>query len=150
MNIDTAKHAVAVHVGEPAMNVARVLYPPGNWIGSFLLIRLLQLAILRDQVELLWPIGLRGPLNDCVVTVVARDREAAIKTIKAELDSAGLLAFCQVGISDGAGCRCIHPSADVKMEWLLDTERQELFSGQFEQAIAKLLGKPEEEAGDKE
>jgi hypothetical protein len=148
MNIDDiAEHIVSVHVGGPAMNVARALYPADNWIGSILLICLVENAILRDGVELLIGVGSFGPLNDCVVTVVARDREAAVATLKALLDRATLLPFCRIAISDGARWECIYPSADVRMEWLLDTERQELFSAQYRQAIEKLLREAKGETG---
>jgi hypothetical protein len=144
-----AKHCVAVHVGCPGMNKAVVVFPADNWIGTILLFRLVELALLRDGIEKLAPLGVNGPLNDCVITILAGDREAAIKTIKAELEAAKLLSFCQIAVSDGRAARCIYPSPEVKMAWLLDIERQELYSDQFRQGIDRLLAKSQGEAGDK-
>jgi hypothetical protein len=149
MNTDISKHAIAVHVGNPTMIAAGMVFPADNWIGAGLLSKLLQLALLRDGIQILLP-GFRGPLNDCVLTFAVDDREAAIETIKAELAGVRLLSFCQIAVSDGAGWKCIHPSPGVKIEWLLHPERQELFSSQLDQAIENHLRKPEGETGDKE
>ena len=149
MNADIAKLLVAVHVGNPTMVAAGMVFPTDNWIGAGLLSKLLQLALLRDGIQILLP-GFRGPLNDCVLTFAVDDREAAIKTIKAELEGVRLLPFCQIAVSDGASWKCIHPSPDTKIEWLLHPERQELFSSQLDQAIENHLRKAAGEAGDKE
>ena len=150
MNADFAKHLVAVHVGNPYLVAAGMVFPADNWIGAGLLSKLLQLALHRDGIENLLPPGLRGTLNDCVLTFVVNDCEAAIKTIKAELEGVRLLSFCQIAVPDGASWKCIHPSPDTKIEWLLHPERQELFSSQLDQAIQNHLRKPAGEDGDME
>ena len=146
---DIAKHCVAVHVGCPGMNAASVISPANNWIGTVLLIRLVELALVRDGIKKLYPLGVNGPLNDCVITLLAVDPEAAVKTITAELDAAKLLAFCQIAVWGDTGWRCVHPSPEIRMEWLLDPERQELFRNQRSDGINKLLPKPDGEAGNK-
>lgn len=107
------------------------------------------MALLRDGIENLLLPGYRGPLTDCVLTFAVDDREMAIKTIKAELEGVALLPFCQIGISDGDACKCIHPSPGIKMTWLLDVERQEHLSKKLDQAIEDLLRNAIGEAGDK-
>ena len=146
---DLAPHVIAIHVGNPTMSAGKVIFPADNWTGSKLLCRLLQLALLRDGIEEVLPSGHRGPLNDCVLTFAVDDRETAIKTIKAELEGVALLPFCQIGISDGDGLKCIHPSPGIKMTWLLDVERQEHLSKKLDQAIEDLLRNAIGEAGDK-
>jgi hypothetical protein len=146
---DLATHVIAVHIGNPTMSAGKVIFPADNWTGSKLLWRLLQLALLRDGIEEVLPSDHRGPLNDCVLTFAVDDRETAIKTIKAELEGVALLPFCQIGISDGDGCKCIHPSPGIKMTWLLDVERQEHLSKKLDQAIEDLLRNAIGEAGDR-
>jgi hypothetical protein len=90
-----------------------------------------------------------GPLNDCVIVITVHDPEQAIQTIKAELERVALLAVCQIGISDDGDWRCVYPSSEVKMDWLLDPERQELYSSQFRESADNFLRKAAEEAGDK-
>jgi hypothetical protein len=89
-----------------------------------------------------------GPLNDCIIAITVHDPERAIQTIKAELESVALLSVCQIGIRDNVGWRCVYPSPEVKMEWLMDLERQELYSSQFRQAADNVLRKARGEAGD--
>jgi hypothetical protein len=149
MNIDTAKHIVAFHVGEPSMKEVGIVYPANNWSGSRLLWRMLQLAFLRDGIECLRPAGFSGPLNDSCHIFFVGDRESAIQTIKAELEVVKLLPFCQIGVLDGDDWRCVYPSPEVKLEWLLDSERQELYSSQVHHSLEKLLRKPEGESGGK-
>ena len=150
MNTDTARHIVAVHVGSYVMNALAMDFPGDNQIGGMLLLRLLRLAFLRDGIGILSPPGRVGPLNDCILTFVVEDHEAAIKTIKAELKSVLLLECCQIGIGAGDGSfRCIYPSPKVNMRWLLDQERQELFTSQRNQFTEELLRKIMGETGDK-
>ena len=93
--------------------------------------------------------GRIGPLNDCAILIPVRDPERAIQTIKTELKCAALLEVCQIGIiSDAAGWRCVYPSSEVKMEWLLDSERQELYTSQFIEGVDNFLRKAAGEAGD--
>ena len=148
MNADIEKHLVAVHVGVGA--AAWVGCPAGNEIGSLLLWKVLDLALERDGVERYGPGGRIGPLNDCAIGIMVHDPEQAIQTIKAELERVALLAVCQIGVSDDAGWRCVYPSSEVKMGWLLDPERQELYSSQFRESADNFLRKAAEEAGDKE
>jgi len=73
----------------------------------------------------------------------------AIQTIKAELECVALLSVCQIGVRDDTSWRCVYPSAEDKMEWLMDLERQELYSSQFREDIDNFLRKARGEAGDK-
>jgi hypothetical protein len=146
---DLGKHAIAIHVGNPTMDAAKMMFPADNWIASRLLWRLLQLALLRDGIENLLPPGYRGPLSDCVLTFAVDDREAAIESIKTELEGVALLPFCQIGISDGDGCKCIHPSPGIKMTWLLDVERQEHLAKELDKATQYFF-RAQVPAGDKE
>jgi len=140
---------VGVHVGVGGLSAAVVGCPAGNEIGSLLLWRVLESALARDGIETCGPGGRIGPLNDCVILIPVRDPEQAIQTIKTELKRVALLAICQIGIiSDAAGWRCVYPSCEVKMEWLLDSERQELYSSQFIEAADNFLRKAAGEAGD--
>ena len=112
------------------MAAVKIIYPDGNWIGSILLLRVLELACLRDGIDLLMSVSVNGALNDCVILFGVDAREAAIETIKAELEGVALLKIYQIAVTDGDGWRCVYPSPEVKMEWLLDLERQELFSSE--------------------
>jgi hypothetical protein len=149
MNADSAKHIVAVHVGEGDMAAVKIIYPDGNWIGSIILRRVLELACLRDGIDLLMSVSGSGALNDCIILFVVDDRETTIQTIKAEMERVALSKICQIAVTDGDGWRCVYPSPEVKMEWLLDSERQELYSSQLDQAVEKLLRKPDGQGGDK-
>jgi hypothetical protein len=150
MNADSAKHLVAVHVGVGGLSAAGVGYPAGNEIGSLLLFRVLEAALARDGIERYGPGGRLGPLNDCIIVITVHDPEQAIQTIKTELERVPLRPVCQIGISDDAGWRCVYPSSEVKMDWLLDPERQELYSSQFREGVDNFLRKAAGEAGDKE
>jgi hypothetical protein len=140
MSADIAEFIIAVHIGIPGEEPAKVLRPDNNWIGSLLLLRLLDVALQRDENQTLQPPGASGFLNDCILTFSAIDREEAVKTIMAELEWLKLLPSCQIGVLDGGCLRCVHPSPEVKMEWLLDTERHEFFIKQRDEALDKLLG----------
>ena len=141
---------VGVHVGVGGLSAAVVGCPAGNEIGSLLLWRVLESALARDGIETCGPGGRLGPLNDCVILIPARDPEQAIQTIKTELHRVALLAVCQIGINDDGDWRCVYPSSEVKMDWLLDPERQELYSNQFREGADNFLRKAAGEAGDKE
>src|ERR1035437_4781151 len=150
MNADFAKHFVAVHVGVGGLSTAGIGCPAGNEAGSLLLFRVLESALERDGIKTCGPGGRLGPLNDCVILIPVRDPEQAVQTIKTELNRVALLAVCQIGITDDGDWRCVYPSSEVKMDWLLDPERQELYSSQFREGVDNFLRKAAGEAGDNE
>jgi hypothetical protein len=140
MNFELLSRAIAIHIGSADLQRLAPACPPGNRIGALLMFRVLELALLRDGLlSYEERPGVKGEFNDSVYLFLANDR-AAIETIKSELARLGLLQYSQIGVPEGTTWRCIHPSAEVKMDWLLNPERQELFWQQF---LEQLRGRGE-------
>jgi hypothetical protein len=135
MNIDN--QIVGIHFGAPTLPVVSEIYPRDNWIGAALLRRLLELTLLRAELIGEDMESCAGPLNDCVLFFHVLEQTAAVEAIKAELIRLRMLPYCQIAIPDGANWRCVHPSHNTRMEWLLDIERHEAYAEQREQLSAE-------------
>ena len=126
MNAESPDNVIGVHVGNPPLLWRREFSPAHNNVAYLLLHRTLELALLRDGLTREDCCGACGAeLNDCIFMAAVTDPVAAAETIKRELAPLSLLLHCQIGIPEGAGWRCIYPSSDVRMDWLMDTERLE-------------------------
>jgi hypothetical protein len=66
-----------------------------------------------------------GELNDSVFNFIVTNRMAAAERVMRELERLCLLPYCQIAILEVSGWRCIHPSAALRMNWLLDYERHQ-------------------------
>jgi hypothetical protein len=129
---------IAVHIGDLVIGpLAAEAFPPKNLIGMLLLWRLLSLALSKAGL-LAEPAGGRGELNDCTFMASVTDTEAAAIVLKEELALIGLLDVSQIGIARDGGWRCVYPSASVRLNWLLDGERQDLVRERLLAAVAKL------------
>ena len=132
MNPEAPGNIVGVHVGNPLMASQPHLCPPGNAVAVPLFYRVMELALLRDGLTREDCRGGWGAeFNDCVFVAAVTDPIAAAETIKRELARLALLPHCQIGVPEGAGWRCICPSPDVRMNWLMDRERLEHALAQF-------------------
>ena len=135
MNIDD--QIIGIHFGDRTLSAAAETYPRDNWIGAMLLRRLLELTLLRAELISEAMESCAGPLNDCMMFFCVRDQAAAIEAIKEELIRLRMLPHSQIAILDGASWRCIHPSGNTRMEWLMDIERYEAYAEQREQLSAE-------------
>jgi hypothetical protein len=132
MNLDAPDQVIGLHVGNPMLALRPEFAPKGNSVAYVLLHRMLELALLRDGLTRDGCCGGCGAeLNDCIFMGAVTDPVAAAETIKLELSCLSLLPHCQIGISEGPGWRCVYPSPEVRMEWLMDTERLEHASAQY-------------------
>ena len=132
MNPEAPSVTIGVHVGNPMLALRPEFAPPGNAVACVLLHRMLEQALLRDGLTREDCCGLAGAeLNDCIFMGLVTDPTAAAETIKRELTSVCILRHCQIGISEGHAWHCIYPSPEVRMEWLMDTERLEHASAQW-------------------
>jgi hypothetical protein len=124
MNPDAPDQVIGVHVGNPMLALRPEFAPPGNNVAFMLLHRLLELALLRDGLTREDCCGGCGAeFNDCVFKAAVTDAIAAADTIKRELAPLSILPHCQIGVLETAGWQCLYPSPDVRLNWLMDTER---------------------------
>ena len=140
MNPEAPDHILGVHFGNPMLALRPEFAPPGNYVASFLLHRMLELALLRDGFTREDCCGACGPeLNDCIFMGLVTDPVAAAETIKRELATVSLLPHCQIGILEGETWHCIYPSPYARMKWLMDTERLEHGTAQMFRAQSERL-----------
>jgi hypothetical protein len=139
MNREDLDQAIGVHVGNPLMHLA-LEFPAGNYVGLRLLNRSLELALQAN--------GLTGEdccaadgveLNDLVWIARVADALAAAEIVKRELGALYLLRLSQIGVLGRDGWRCVYPSKEVRLNWLLDGERLELTDEKFRQAQRKQI-----------
>jgi hypothetical protein len=127
MNAEPPEQVIGVHLGHPLTQILPDFFPAGNYAGAVLLCRVLELALLRDGLMQEGSCGiLAAELNDCIFLALVSNATAAADTIMPELKAAGLLPFCQIGILEETSWRCVHPSSEVRLNWLMDGERIEL------------------------
>ena len=132
MNLEAPEQVIGVHVGNPMLALRPEFAPLGNAVAYVLLHRMLELALLTDGLTRADCCGAAGAeLNDCIFMGQVSDPIAAAETIKRELAQVCLLKHCQIGILEGNAWRCIYPSPQLRMEWLMDTERLEHASAQY-------------------
>jgi hypothetical protein len=118
---------IGVHVGHPLLGICPELGAGRNAFGWILLKRLLELALVNE--ELILPdscAAMGGDLQDCVILALVTDETAAVQVLKRELDRVCLLPFCQIGLRiDAATWECLYPSRALRVSYLFDLERQE-------------------------
>ena len=124
--MNTGNSIIAVHFGQPCLRLAPDSFPPSNWVGALLFHRLLAAALSHAGLLDEGHSGATGELNDCVFMATVSDQDAAVHVIRGELGQAAVLSLCQIAVAEPDGWRCVYPSSEVRMEWLLDTERHEL------------------------
>jgi hypothetical protein len=124
---------IAVHFGDAFTAMTPEIFPARNRAGALLLSGFLKLA-LSDCLSEGEPFGITGELNDCVFMASVGDEAAAVEIIKNVLQPIGLLNQCQIGVHRPEGWHCVYPSSEVRMAWLLDTERHDHGFAQFKQA----------------
>lgn len=141
MNLEAPEQVVGVHVGNPMLALRPEFAPPGNAVAYLLLHRMLELALIRDGFTREdGCCGAAGAqLNDCIFMGRVTDPIAAAETIKRELALVCLLRHCQIGILEGNAWHCIYPSPQLRMEWLMDTERLEHATAEFFRAQSNHL-----------
>jgi len=136
----TLNRGFAVHIGNLKMAAIPEVFPNGNVIGAMLVGRLIQSTL--SQHGLMYGETLAGgTLGDCIVLVPMplADQAAAVGIVMEALKDAALLNYSQIAILDEAGkWRCVFPSADVKMDYLMDMERQEHLLEQIREVFARL------------
>jgi hypothetical protein len=114
------------------------LTPPGNAVGLLLLIRALESALVIEGLTCQHACAGIGPwLEDSVFFAPVSDAAKSVEVIKAELAAVCLLIFCQIGILEEGCWRCVYPSPEVRLEWLLDTDRLDHASTQYCQALSR-------------
>jgi hypothetical protein len=123
---------IGIHVGL----IPGELSPPNNWIGMLLLSRCLSVALSRAGL-LAAPLAATGELNDCILFAAVSDAEDAAAVLRSELEAVRLLQNSQIGIQKGGEWECVYPSGRVRLNWLLDGERQELASAQHSASTAE-------------
>jgi hypothetical protein len=142
MNTESEK-SIWIHIGSPTMKLMGEFYPPQNWVGSRLLLRVLKQALTNSGVLVTSDggrgIGMQGELNDCIIAAWVNDASTAVEVIKRELKDLDLLHGCQIGVGDETGLRCVHPSPGVRMAWLVDTERSEMATAELFRAARENL-----------
>jgi len=112
------------------------VYPSGNRIAALLLYRLLLLALERDGlIQSHGDTGITGDLNDAVFSAIVLDMARAVDACRAELDRVGLLEMSQIAVRADGEWRCVHPSPETPVLWLMDTDRH---AALWEQLHAKL------------
>ena len=140
MNLEAPEQVIGVHVGNPMLAFRQDFAPPGNAVAYLLLHRMLELALLRDGLTREDCCGAAGAeLNDCIFMGLVTDPVAAGESIKRELATVLVLPHCQIGILAGSIWRCIYPSPEIRMGWLMDTERLEHAAAEFLRAQSNHL-----------
>jgi hypothetical protein len=131
---------VGVHIGNPLLTLRPEFSPAANFIGMVLLWRLLELALLGARLARENScVSAGGELNDCIFLAAVTDRHAAAETIERALKSVTLLDHSQIGFLRAEGWQCIYPSSDLRLSWLMDTERLDFAAEKFLQAQAEQL-----------
>lgn len=136
MKIEDLDQVIGVHVGNPICRLAPKVFPPDNHVGVHLLGRTLVLALQADGLtgeDCGGAMG--GQLNDCMFLAAVTDRVAATETIKRELASSGLLQVIQIGFLEEDGWHCIYPSSEIRLNWLLDSDRLQFAADKVIQGI---------------
>jgi hypothetical protein len=137
MSPESAENIVGVHVGDATRLVLPEFLLPGNRLAALLLWRVLALALIKEGLTRQDSYGGAGPeLGDCVFMAAVSDPAQAVDIIKAELAAHCLLAYSQIGVVEDGRWQCVHPSPEVRMAWLMDTERLEYATNQFCQAVS--------------
>jgi hypothetical protein len=135
MNTVSPDQVIGVHIGNPLLQLRPEFAPADNSVGFVLLHRMLELALLAGELTGNDCCGASGAyLNDCIFIARVTDPTAAGETIKNELGRVGLLSHSQIGVLEGASWRCLYPSANVRLGWLMDEERLEFAAVKFSQA----------------
>lgn len=92
--------------------------PPSNWMGTWLLRRLLHNA-LREQLPEPPQLALCFDLNRCFGLAEVSDRAAALRVIIAELEIVGLLPFTQLlWLDEREDLWRTHPRGCAGPDWL--------------------------------
>ena len=120
-------HHIAVHFGNKTVGLMPEYFPAGNWIGTHLLHELLSLALSQDGLMAGDTSCATGELNDCIFRATVNDVSKSVETIKRTVQ---LLPF-QVAVIEGSGPRCVYPSGDLRMAWLIDHDRHMVTSSQM-------------------
>lgn len=127
-----AEQYIAVHVGRSDMQVPLIR---ANWMGSLLLGQLLHNALVQAYVSEQESPTWTGPLDDFIMKIEVSDADAAVQIVRTELEKAVLLNVSQIAVwdSDCEQWSCVYPRPDVRMNWLLDSDRLELAFSQYQE-----------------
>ena len=119
---------IGVHIGNSELMkfMPPDLMPNGNWIGMIILKRFFELALSQDGPIHNKTVQADGPLNDCILGLDVASEITAIEIIKNELRRLQLLDLSQIGIWRDDEWRCVFPSEHVRMNHLMDADRQGL------------------------
>jgi len=129
---------LGVHVGCAQLERVKDFFPNDHPISMFMLCRILELALPVDKTDRPG-IACEGTFFDGIVLALLRDPVAAVERTRSELETVAIDGICQIGILTASGWICVHPGPWVRMRYLMDTERFELFTEQFlERARARM------------
>jgi hypothetical protein len=135
MKIEDLDQVVGVHVGNPLLQLRPEFSPRGNVVGVLLLWRMLELALLDDGLTREDCCVYQGAdFNDCTFLAAVTDCVAAVERVKRELELVVVLLHCQIGVMESTGWRCVYPSPEIRLTWLMDAERLDLATEKFLQA----------------
>ena len=119
---------IGVHLGIPSClpvigEALSALLGTDNVIATVFMVRLLENALSRE--DLLGEFsGGTGVISDAVFIAQVGDAERAAEVIKAQLTSCGLLGLAQIGIREGAQWSCVHPSRQIRLDWIFECDQQ--------------------------
>ncbi len=118
------------------MQFAQEFFPAKNISGVFAFRRLVELALTNAGLLCDLQVAAMGELNDAVLVAIVNDGHAAAAVIKRELKGLCFLPFTQIGLRmPNKTWVCLHPSPDVRMDWLMDSERGEHSHEQLKKAL---------------
>jgi hypothetical protein len=137
MNTGSSDQMVGVYIGAPILRQLGEFAAPAGAFEFLLFYRVLELALLKEGLMCEGQSGGCGPyLTDCIFEALVTDPIRAIETIKTELAGFSLLDFSKIGVFGEAGWRCVYPSPNVRMTWLMDMERRDLALDQYQKDLA--------------
>lgn len=139
-----ATQMIAGHIGESWLKELPDYYPPDNFIGGRIVHAVLaaefeRSGLLDPALPAKKEFSATGPLNDLVFMGRVTDALAAVDLAKDVLQRIKLLHISVIAFAAGDEWKSVFPKPGIPMDWLIDTERAELYIERERQIVDRFV-----------
>lgn len=128
---------IGLHVGHPTMELDPTW--GGNSLGGGLVLtRYLTDALMHaGAIQLETQCAGLGRIEDFIFKAWVEDYEKALPVMLKALTKVNLQSYSQLGVRIESDWHCVHPSPEVRLNWLFDNERHSAEAQQLLQQLSR-------------